>query len=121
MNNLIQIDIGTATSAVIALIVGGAAVGKWIANGHEKKVSETITVMSTAVNGRIKEMKLRIDAQDSVLTDTREKLFSEYARHDHFTSFRTELNTNFDNMFGRIDKVSEQVNQLIGRINNDKE
>ena len=102
--------------AVLGLLFGFA---KWLIGWAEKRDAE----QEESFNKRIDDHKAeldkvheRIDLNQARLSETRDKLQSDYVKHSEIEAWRKEIREDFQNIYTKLGGIDRAVNQLIGVV-----
>lgn len=96
------------------------AFAKWLIGWAEKRDEQQEASFNNHINDMKQELRkvnCRVDDNRTRLSETREKMQSQYVRHTEIEGWRKEIREDFKSVFQKMGGIDRSVNQLIGTIN----
>lgn len=95
--------------AVITLLVG---VMKFMSAQVEAKLAQR----DAEQDKRLESQASDIETLKTTLADTRTELHRDYVHRDTLTEFQHKLDRDMESIFKRLEGLSKDLNQIIGRL-----
>lgn len=105
-------DTGAIIGSMAALI--GIVIGlfQWILTANYKRQVE----IGRQRDNQLDKLATEINEHEISVQKFKEEIYRDFPRREMITAITHEIRTDMSKLFNRLDKLSEQLNQMVGAI-----